>query len=241
MEIAHEVSKRLSNPLLEDNIGYFLLGSTSPDIRVITRRSREEYHFARLDFDDIGTGVRCMFESHPALRTSSDYEYHTQAFVAGYITHLMADEQWIVNMYRQYFGNPEVFDDSAIGNVMDRAMQLEMDRQAWWLMDTGQYALKSASTPVEIGFIPSNTIFDWRDWTVSFIERGFTWDRLRFMARRISSGDEAHPAHRIAEEFLMDVDSSLERLYDVVSRRDIVDYRERTVESLTEKVSEYLS
>jgi hypothetical protein len=39
----------------------------------------------------------------------------------------------------------------------------------------------------------------------------------------------------------MDVDGGLERLYDVVPRRDIEDYRERTVVSLTEKVSEYLS
>ena len=114
IDLANRAASRLGHPTLDGNLGYFLHGSTSPDIRVITRGRREEYHFAPLDFQDVGTGVKGMFDSHPQLGSSADHDGPTQAFVAGYITHLIADETWIVSMYRPFFGNPMVFEDRVL-------------------------------------------------------------------------------------------------------------------------------
>lgn len=241
MELAHQVAQRLNHRFLDDYLGYFLLGSTSPDIRVITRKTREEYHFVTLDFEAIGEGVEGMFRRNPSLRVPAALDYQSQAFVAGYITHLIADETWIVTMFRRFFGNPEVFEDDVYGKVMDRVMQLELDRLAWEAVESNQHQLRAATSEVDIGFIPSETLFDWRDWILGFLDRGFTWDRLRFMARRIAQGEEVHPAYGVVDEFVQDVSGGLDQLFEIVSRRDLADYREGTVESLVHLVGDYLS
>ena len=238
--LAHRAAQSLDHPLLNSHMGYFLLGSTSPDVRVITRGRREEYHFAPLDFEAIGTGVRSMFETHPELQAPSDRDAPTQAFIAGYITHLITDETWIVSMFRPFFGNPDCFEDEVVGKVMDRALQLELDRQAWGTMDATRAMLEAATDGINVGFIPAQTLADWREWVLSSCKSGFSWERLRFMARRIAAGDETHPAHREAEEFLQAIPESLERLYQVVPRQEIAEFKDNTVEALVQAVGDYL-
>jgi len=238
--LAHHAAKRLGHRTLEEHLGCFLLGATSPDVRVITRRRREEYHFAPLDFDAVGAGVKAMFLAHPHLSPSLDHDAPTQAFVAGYMTHLFADEIWITQMYRPYFGNPNVFGDDVLGKVLDRALQLELDREAWETLDATRAQLQAASDGFNTGIIPSETLSEWKKWILSSFERGFTWDRLQFMARRIAGGDDAHPAHRLAEEFLRDAPQGLDDLYDLVPRRSVADYKERTIETLVDALGNYL-
>ena len=240
IDLAFQAAQLLGHPALETHMGYFLLGSTSPDMRVITRGRRDDYHFAPLDFETIGAGVEGMFGTHPELESSWEQDGPTRAFVAGYVTHLVADERWIVDMYRPYFGNPDVFEDDALGKVMDRVFQLELDRQGWKTVETNVTLLEAATDGIELGFIPSDTIGDWRRWVVAFIARGFSWDRIKFMARRIAEGDDSHPAHRVAEEFVQAMPDSLERLYQTIPHRNLAEYREQTVQALAEYVGDYL-
>ena len=131
INLARRAADLLRHDTIDANMGYYLLGSTSPDIRVITRKDRSVYHFAQLDFEEIGTGINGLFHSHPELSEAEAHSGATQAFMAGYLTHLLADETWIANMFRPYFGNRSVFEDGVLGLVMDRAMQLELDRRCW--------------------------------------------------------------------------------------------------------------
>ena len=240
IELAHRAARRLAHPVLADNLGYFLLGSTSPDIRVITRRSREEYHFVPLDFHKVGAGIEGMFRSHPGLASAGSHEPATQAFIAGYMTHLVVDEMWITGMYRSYFGNKEVFEDQVVGNVMDRALQLELDRRAWDAAGANRPSLESACDGVELDFISRETLHEWRLWVLGTLERGFSWERLRFMARRIAAGREDHPAHQVADEFLQSVPRGLRRLFDSVPDQRVTDLQGRTVDELVRVVGDYL-
>lgn len=240
IDLAYQTAQRLDHPTLEVNMGYFLLGSTSPDIRVITRRKREEYHFVPLSFKEVGEGVDALFNAHPNLLRCTDYDGPTQAFICGYITHLIADETWIVNMFRPFFDNPEVFEDVVLGRVMDRALQLELDRQAWHVVEPNLPLVEAANNGIGVGFIPPETLTDWCNWVVASLNRGFSWERLRFMAKRIAAGNENHPAHQIAEEFIQSAPQSLEDLYQLVPRHKLEDFKEQTVESLVQSVGEYL-
>ena len=65
VELAYQTSKRINHPTLDANVGLFLLGSTSPDIRIITKSNREESHFTSLDFQKVGAGVKQMLKTHP--------------------------------------------------------------------------------------------------------------------------------------------------------------------------------
>ncbi len=241
MDLAKQVSQRLDCDVVEANMGCYLLGSTSPDIRIITRRRREEYHFTTLDFEDVGAGVQGLFEAHPGLQSADGHSGPTQAFVAGYITHLIADETWISRMFRPFFGNRDVFEDETYGLVLDRAMQLELDRQSWDIADSLKSSLAASTSDIDIGFIESQQLSEWGQWIISFIDKGFTWERLRSMARRIASGDETHSAFRIVDEFVSDVPQGMERLEGLVPFDNLDEYKRQTLDGLVDAVGNYLS
>ena len=241
IDLAQESAERLREPVVLEHLGHFLLGSTSPDIRAITKRSREEYHFAPLDFDRVGAGVRGLFEAHPCLRNGAGHGGPTRAFVAGYITHLVADEVWITDMYRPHFGNRAVFADEAAANVMDRAMQMEMDRRSWPALESARSTMAGAAEGVDVGFIDQPTLEKWLDWVFTVADRGFSWDRLRFMANRVARGDASHPAHAAAERFLDGMPGSLDTLYARVPAEKIDLYRRCTVDALVDEVGRFLA
>lgn len=241
IDLAYQAAQRLPDSSLNPNLGYFLLGATAPDVRAITKFDRRHYHFAPLDFEFAGEGVRNLFDSHPELRRRSALDEKTGAFVAGYITHLVLDESWIVEMYRPYFGNREIFVDDALGNVMDRATQLEMDRLSQNRVGEVGRQVKQASGPVDIELISHEVLSEWRSFMAEYIDRGFSWGRLRFLSGRIARGDETHPAYRVADDFLADVPAGLGRLWETVPYEKVIGFRERSVELLVETVEDYIT
>ena len=241
IDLAQESARRIHDPVVLEYMGHFLLGSTSPDIRAITRRSREEYHFATLDFDRVGAGVSGLLKAHPGLRNGAEHSGRTRAFVAGYITHLVADEVWIRDMYRPHFGNRSVFADEASANVMDRAMQMEMDRRSWPALDAARISMEGAAEGVEVDFLDEPTLEKWLDWVFTVADRGFSWDRLRLMANRVARGQASHPAHAVAESFLIGMPGSLDMLYERVPAENIDLYRQRTVDALVDEVRRFLT
>jgi hypothetical protein len=240
IDLARRTARRLRHPVLDANLGNFLLGSTSPDIRVITRQGRETYHFASLDFESVGAGMSGLFRANPHLASGAVEDPRTRAFMAGYITHLVADETWIVDMFRPYFGSAGVFGDEAVGMMMDRAAQLELDRRAWPVVDEELANVGEGVDHVELGFIPPETLVEWREWVVSFLATGFSWDRLRFMARRVSNGDGDHPAHGVADEFLRSIPESMDRLYELVPEDRLAVFVQRAVDVQSQAVGDYL-
>ena len=234
--IAHDAAARIASPVIADHMGYFLLGSTAPDMRAITKRPREEYHFAPLDFERVGDGARAMLESHPHL---GGLDGRRGAFVAGYISHIVLDECWITGVFRPAFEDASGAVD-ARGLVLDRALQLELDRRT---NGVGEYLglMGDAALPLDLGFVSDEEVTQWRLWVVEFLERDFSWERLRFMARRIARGDEGHPAHAIADELLRSNPESLETMFEVVSCDELQDFARRSVDTLCEHIEGYLA
>ena len=73
---------------------------------------------------------------------------------------------------------------------MDRVLQLELDRReqlALGGLETLRPFMVNAEEDVEVGFIPSATMCEWREWIEGTLDWHFNWDRLRFMARRVIS------------------------------------------------------
>ena len=235
IDLAREAAARIASPVIADNMGYFLLGSTCPDMRAITKRPREDYHFAPLDFERVGDGARAMLEAHPHLAGLAGRE---AAFVAGYISHIVLDECWITEIFRPCFGGAHLSGD-ARGLVLDRALQLELDRRSSGV-GASLDLMSDAATPLELGFVSDDAVTRWRSWVVEFLARDFSWERLRFMARRIAQGDEAHPAHAAADELLRSMPASLEAMFEVVSRDELREFARRSVDTLCLYVEGYL-
>jgi len=241
IDLAYQAAARMKHDVIENNIGYYLLGATSPDIRVIKKVDRSIFHFAPLDFKEIGTGIKGLFNAHPTLQNASDQNPETQAFLAGYLTHLLADETWIVTMFRPFFDNALVFEDRTMGLIMDRAFQLEMDRRCW---DDAEHVRTLINTPtdkVTVGFIDNGSLSNWIKWVNQNLDRGFTWDRLNFMARRISRGDEDHPVFQMAEDFVADYEKGLRNMEEKIPVDSLDNYQTQVIDSITTIVEEYLN
>ena len=101
--LAHQVAEQLDWGYVYDHIGSFYLGSTSPDIRAMTKWPREQTHFAPLSVREVGTGTRTMFRNYPELLDESEQSRATRTFLLGYVCHLAADEVWITTVYRPNF------------------------------------------------------------------------------------------------------------------------------------------
>ncbi len=233
----------LSHPVIENNLGSYLLGSCSPDIRIITHGDRGDTHFVPLDNQVLGTGTKNLFKAYPVLADASSLSERTQAFLAGYISHLMADEAWIIRMYRPYFTSGGPFKDQVEANVMDRAAQLSMDQEALdkhnGMRDvTG--LLGDAHEGVEVSFLEKETLADWRDWVGAATQREFNWERLRGLSTRRQDPDEEERARQFAEQFLDSLPDSLDRLHDRIPIEALHSYKDAVIQEWASVVEDYL-
>ena len=238
--IAAELAETLDEPMLKKHMGALLLGSTTPDIRIITRAPRELTHFSTLESEGITTGIETLLKEHPELVDSSKVSEETRAFLLGYFTHLIADQSWIANVYRPYFGNAKVFPDHVEANVLDRALQLSMDYQQWDVMRKNLPLFDRAEQGVDIGFITQETLESWREWTQEYLARDFSWERLRYLAGRRQEESSMDAAHEVAEKFLSSVDKGLEHIAERVSATSVRHYRRQTMQYCLKMSQEYL-
>ena len=240
IDLARRAAIQVSRSVIDNNRGYFLLGSTAPDMRAITKHPRQEYHFGTLDFDQIGDGVATMLANHPHLKRLENND-PALAFMAGYVSHIVLDESWIFDVYRPNFGNYQTLNEGARLQVLDRALQLELDRRVQVPLSYSIAEIENATLPLGLGFLSDQAISDWRKWVIEFLGHAFSWDRLRFMARRISKGDESHPAHAFADEFLALMPDSLDNLLKFVSHTEVEEFTGRSIDIMCWQIEEFLS
>ena len=72
LSLASQTASRLGHTVIDKHLGTFLLGSSSPDIRIMTKWKRDYTHFAPLTVGRIGEGADGLFRTHPGLADSHD-------------------------------------------------------------------------------------------------------------------------------------------------------------------------
>ena len=238
--LALEALDRLGLPVLEQNLGSYLLGSASPDMRIVTRQTRDQTHFASLDSTTVDVGVLEMLRQYPRLAKAGELSGATQAFLAGYVTHLVADQVWIMDIYRPYFGNRQVFADPIEGNVLDRALQLDLDRHDGHLWKKALPLLDGVEERIEVEFIPPAALKEWREWLQGYGGREFTWERLHFLALRRQGPDADALAKTVADRFLASVPEGLAGIYQRVPPEKVARFRQRAIAEFTRLIQEHL-
>ena len=243
IELAWQASLAIKDKVLDKNLGQYLLGSTAPDIRVITKKPRSEYHFVNLDFDSIGDGQKGLFDTFPQLCDKSNLPPDQTALIAGYISHLVADETWITNMYRTYFADNKLFASKIEAKLYDRVAQLTMDRQSKDSIQSISEYISRDFNVFGIGSICCSEMLEWKKWVTNFLisEQAYEWDRLKNQANRISKNDPSNPVHKLCDQFIENTDQGLKLLYKNVPQANIRQYKNRASENIAEAISRYLS
>ena len=242
--LCQQVAMELDWGYAHDHPGAAYLGSTTPDIRAMTKWDRARTHFSDLSVREIGAGVRRMFELHPHLAGADNgLTPQTRAFLLGYVSHLVADEVWITTMFRPHFaaGN-RITDTDVEAHIWDRALQLDMDNAV--LSDNGGLsaqndAIAALEQMPALGFLQDELIDEWRGWVARLLGWDFTWERLKRALNRMYRDDDE--VQQVVDGFLANMPRSLERVYERVPRALIDDYRRRVIDETKVQAREFLS
>ena len=230
----------LNDAVLNEFSAQMILGSTAPDIRAITNMNRDQTHFAPLSSEKIDEGVKSLFASQPNFLPLRSVPEPTQAFIVGYMSHLIMDQIWISKMYRRFFSNSDLFPNQVTANVMDRALQMCMDQEANPYAEETLTLLENSEKDIDIPFIPKESLETWREWMQNRFSRGFSWDRLNFMAQRRQNDDSKVSAESVATEFLNSLPDSLNKLYAIIPWDHVEEYQNFTMQESKRIIKEYL-
>ena len=181
MTRARTIAEVLRHPAIDAERGAFYLGASAPDVRVITRRDRVHTHFFDLERLEPQDSVGAMFEMYPELSDADALDPETRAFMAGYITHLVLDEVYIETMFRPFFGVQSPMADDLFGNVLDRALQYEMNRREMEDSETAPHlvdAIGLCTTSNGCTFIEDEFLDRWREVVLDFARAGASWERF---------------------------------------------------------------
>ena len=240
--IAKQVADRVRHRVLEEERGNLYLGSTAPDIRVITRWERGRTHFFDLSNFDEQSGVTGLFHAYPRLRQPGDLSPATAAFVAGYVTHLVMDELWITTIYRPFFGEHSPLSGRLRANMMDRALQFSLDRQKRIDRDLMAHVLNAiarSDLALEIEFIDGETLGRWKELMLDVVNHPPDWERFRHIAGRHLRQAGVDSPERF-EEFVRSLPDLVDETLRYLGAERVGQFMERSVEEGVGAVKEYL-
>ena len=247
LSIIQELVDELGIKELQGHIGAALLGSTAPDRRVLTREPREDTHFFNLTESGTGDGFHGMKKALPDLvsRPPED-DWTLTAFLVGYASHLAADEAWIVNVYRPFFEDDEYLGAEPTKNILDRAMQYELevdirgDREQ--LMDWQKQIIDSntITDAVPDPFIAKNILRDWSDFVAGrVLTLPGTWAEFpRFISRYLDDPDLDGVE---VEQLMTDPEGMLDRVYARIPRDIIQQHHAITMKQSLKHAEEILA
>ena len=242
--LCQQVALELDWGYVHDHPGAAYLGSTTPDIRAMTKWDRARTHFSDLSVNEIGAGVQRMFELHPHLAGADNgLTPETRSFLLGYVSHLVADEVWITTMFRPHFGAENRITDTDVeAHIWDRALQLDMDNAV--LSGNGGLsaendAIAAVSQLPALDFLQDELIDEWRSWVARLLGWDFTWERLKRALNRMYRDDAE--VQQAVDGFLADLPRSLERVYEQIPRALVDDYRQRVIDETKIQAREFLS
>src|SRR3546814_9634372 len=138
-----------------------------------------------------------MFRENPSLAMPSGLDAATTAFSAGYLTHLVLDETFIREIYRPHFGALSEINGDPKSNVLDRALQYELDRrdrEATAAMEEIRGALVASGPVTGIPFIEDQYLVEWMTVSADVAAQPPDYSRFpRMMSRHLAMAgyDEA--------------------------------------------------
>jgi hypothetical protein len=242
MSVARDLANAERHAAVEADRGAFYLGSTGPDMRILSRGDRISSHYFDLDCLEDQNSVESFFSAHGDLKVASKLEGATAAFVAGYLTHLVVDELWITDIYRPYFGPESKLGGDARANVLDRILQYEMDlqrRRDRAAMREIRGQLLATSLDVHLPFLENELLVRWRDVVAEMASRPPTWERFPRTASRFLAVAGVSTDAEI-DEFSKTLPAMLQETKAHVGREHIDAFARRASTFALKALQEYL-
>jgi len=242
MVLARQIASEIGGDALDPGSGSYVLGATSPDIRVITRQDRYSTHFFDLNDHNHQDSVAAFLATYGRLAAPENLNDETRSWVAGYVSHLVMDEQYITGMYRPFFARHESLGGTMRANVMDRLLQFDLERSFCDGAETREVlakALGGTIEGIEAGFIDNETLERWRGVALDVSQRGMDADRMRSMIAnhlRISGLQEGETL----TTFLDSLPELLNETIAHITSAEVDAFVQRSTEAARKAVERYL-
>ena len=232
----------LLNDESEQYKSYLLLGSVSPDIRVITKIPRIEYHYFDLINGEKGDGVKNFIANNKYVTLQSNNN-ETRYFIKGYVSHLIADENWTINVFRKIFMNKDLFPDFHQALFLDRALQIYLDTMLY--SDSvniysylNKIILDKINLPININL---KDLERWINFIVDLNDnfKNNPWNRLEFMAIRLSKTYKSQDILDFHNDFIQNVDKNINELIQRIPQNTL-DFYINDTKTTIEKIAKDL-
>ena len=243
MVVARRAAAQLRDGRLPAGSGAYLLGATSPDVRVMTRWDRDKTHFFDLDNFGHQDSVAGFFESCPGLQDPARLNVDTRAWTCGFLTHLLMDEHYIHTIYRPHFGLRSPLGGSERANLLDRVLQYEWDRREREdraAMTSLHEELRDCSLAIDCDLIDRPTLEKWRDVSADITQHPPDWEAFRKIASRHlrSAGIETPEAF---QDFLEETPELLQEALRSVEIASVESFFEEVTERAVACLGDYLA
>ena len=183
LSLAASIADKL--PLSGSGRTAFLTGSLCPDVDKIAGFPRSTTHWW-VPGDEVSGAIKLIAGS-TRIR-ALPYESPERAFIAGYLCHLVADEQWTLTIYRPFFGIRSTFMAGQAGADRQWALQSSIDERH---LATG--SLSSALADVAT----AGDLCNWEG-LIPTIPRGYAVRFVQMILRQAEMPDAAS-RYRFAE------------------------------------------
>ena len=222
-----------------------VFGSTCPDIKAIIKYTRKQTHFSELNVEYVGQGVEHLFKQHPNLLQQAKINLNLKSFLIGYISHIISDEIWITEMYFRIFNRNDSNNENNMKmNIMDRAIQLDMDQKIFNQLKKNKIPqiLKNTHEQLELPFLTNKDLHEWELWLSQFLTNPFSWDRLFFFVKRMySKSTEEKKANEFVENLLANKKKFKVDLKKIIPDNKIRTYKNNVIKKSIEITERYLN
>ena len=239
MVTARLAARRVAQRALHDESGAYLLGATAPDVRIMTGQPRENTHYITLEANHPESSVENLFTANPHLH---QLQGRQRAFLAGYLTHLEVDQEWIATVYRPFFGRESSYRGSLEANFMDRTLQFYMDwkeRQDRDMVEAFYQDVMAADVE-DAPLIPAATLLEWRGFVQRVLRNEPSWEWFSdFLQRRFKLENDLSDEQM--REMAMSLPDVLESVLQYITPARLEAFKEAAVARQAAALRSYLS
>ncbi|MAX11696.1 MAG: hypothetical protein CL710_05345 [Chloroflexi bacterium] len=235
-----------SHPASSTYPGSFFLGTTAPDIRTYTGQDRKDTHFFDLDILSEQDPIQGLLTKHPGMFDDLSAVTPQSAFLAGYITHLLADKRYIEQIYRKFFltNIDSQFDPSDETqmryNLFDRTLQFELDRiqkSEQSILINALYKINEQEHIYDVPFIDNLNLNDWSKIMMSIVAQPPVYDRYpQLMHSHLSK--LGYSSDKILNH-LNDYKKNINDTFNIVSQKYMEQFVNETVKISLDTIMEF--
>ena len=105
----------------------FLFGNVAPDYQALSQHSRTTSHFYSINNTSSEIAYKNMLLTHTSLSNVKRMSDRHSAFVAGYLAHLLVDQQWKFEVFDPVFGQYQTWENFQERMFLHNVLRIYLD------------------------------------------------------------------------------------------------------------------